>query len=90
MKRLGWWSAVVAFALVAAGCGSSHHAAKQGSSVSLDIPSQAGVASSGSRVELAYVRGCLERHGWPVERVSHNEIDSPHGSVVWDLELHSS
>ena len=45
---------------------------------------------SGTRVDLAYVRSCLERHGWPVERVAHSEIDSQRGAVVWDIEFKHS
>lgn len=39
---------------------------------------------------LTHVRACLERHGWPVERVSHNEIASQHGAVVWDITFRHS
>jgi hypothetical protein len=90
MMRLALWSVVVALVVVAVGCASSHNAAGQGSSVSLHFQGEDRSATSGKRVDLASVRRCLERHGWPVERVSHNEIDSQHGAVVWDMEFRHS
>jgi hypothetical protein len=90
MTRVAQWSVLLALLLVAAGCASSHNAAGQGSSVSLHIQGEDRSVTSGMRVDLASVRRCLERHGWAVERVSHGEIDSQHGAVVWDMEFRRS